>query len=155
MMNVSGPAVVGAWKAFVAEQQAISNSNFNSGDAEVHADPSPSLGLLILHDDLETPPGTLRIRHGISGSVKGHNGLRSVVGGFKSVGLGRGMEDRLVRVGIGIGRPPREVGRERGEGVSDYVLGRVTEREREGIEGLVGDVVDKILGWDGERIGRL
>lgn len=105
--------------------------------------------MVILHDDLESPPSTLKIRRGLSGSLKGHNGLKSVLASFKGAGLSQQIEGRVVRVGVGIGRPSTG-GRGRGE-VSDYVLGKVTVPEKEGIEGLVVELVE-VLGKEGEWI---
>lgn len=117
-----------------------------------HADDVP-LGLVVLHDELEGRPGRLGVKRGVGGSVKGHNGLKSVVESVRGAGLFQGeMGSRLVRVGVGIGRP---AGGSRGrEEVSDYVLGKCTVAEREGIEGLVWEL-DRVLGEEGERIGGL
>jgi peptidyl-tRNA hydrolase, PTH1 family len=52
--------------------------------------------LLVVHDELDLPYGTLRIKMG--GGDNGHNGLRSV-----RAALGTG---EFVRVRFGIGRPP-------------------------------------------------
>lgn len=131
-MNVSGPAVLKAWKTFLGE----------------HRDSDADTGLILLHDELEAPLGTLRIRRGMQGSVKGHNGLKSVFASFEGAGLKAAMEARLVKVGVGIGRP--EGGGRGREEVSQFVLGQVTGREREGIEGLVGRVVGVCEGFGGD-----
>lgn len=52
--------------------------------------------LVVLHDDLDIPPGVVRLKRG--GGEGGHNGLRSVSGSM-------GSRDYL-RVRVGIGRPP-------------------------------------------------
>jgi peptidyl-tRNA hydrolase, PTH1 family len=166
-MNLSGPAVLAAWRTFVAEhqqqqhhhqQQQQQQRGRERGDVDVDADTNPdptTLGLLILHDDLETSPGSIRVRRGLEGSVKGHNGLKSVVASFRGAGLGSGRggtavgADFLVRVGVGIGRPPMG-GRGRVE-VSDFVLGRCSEVEMRGIEGLVGRLVS-VCEEEGRRL---
>lgn len=130
-MNVSGPAVLSAWKGFVRD-----HGGGGPGDEGV------GLGLIVLHDELEIPAGTLKVRCGMGGSVKGHNGLKSVIGSLKSAGLSREMEGKLVRIGVGIGRPGGG-GRARGE-VSDYVLGKLTVSEKEGVEGLVERLVEVV-----------
>lgn len=138
-MNVSGPAVLSAWRTFVKD----------------HAGPPSTtdamrLGLVVLHDELEATPATLKVKRGMGGSVKGHNGLKSVMNAFRGAGMGKGeMEARFVRMGIGIGRPPGRSSKE----VSDYVLGKVSVREKEGIEGLVGQVVE-LLEEEGKRIAK-
>jgi len=52
--------------------------------------------LVVVHDELDIPFGTLRVKLG--GGDNGHNGLRSV---RASIGTGE-----FVRVRVGIGRPP-------------------------------------------------
>jgi peptidyl-tRNA hydrolase, PTH1 family len=64
--------------------------------------------LIVVHDDLDLPPGDVRVKFG--GGAGGHNGLRSTIG---NVGA------NFARVRIGIGRPPI------GMTVTDYVLGRM------------------------------
>lgn len=131
-MNVSGPAVLSAWKTFVRDH----------GGGAASAD-GVGLGLVVLHDELEAAPGTLRVRHGMSDSIKGHNGLKSVFKSLKGPGLAKGSEARLMRVGVGIGRPP---GGGRGsDQVSQYVLGKVmVGGEMEGIEALAGKLVAEL-----------
>ena len=62
--------------------------------------------IVIVHDELDLPPATLRVKAG--GGLAGHNGLRSVAGHL-------GTKDFL-RVRIGVGKPPSK---ERG---ADHVL---------------------------------
>ena len=65
--------------------------------------------VIVLHDELDLPPGTVRLRRG--GSENGHNGLKSLTEHL-------GSRD-YVRVRIGIGRPPK------GTPVPDWVLSPV------------------------------
>ena len=53
-------------------------------------------GILVAHDDLEVPPGQIRVRLG--GGHAGHNGLRSICDKL-------GTHD-FARLRVGIGRPP-------------------------------------------------
>jgi peptidyl-tRNA hydrolase, PTH1 family len=64
--------------------------------------------LIVVHDDLDLPPGDVRVK--VGGGAGGHNGLRSVI---------QRLGPDFVRVRVGIGRPPA------GAGVTDYVLGRM------------------------------
>jgi peptidyl-tRNA hydrolase, PTH1 family len=142
LMNVSGPAVRNAWRTFVKEHP--------SPPADVGPGPRPALGLIVLHDDLESAPGTIKVRRGMGGSVKGHNGLKSVMNSLRAEPLLQAKSGgMLVRVGIGIGRPPKG-GRGRSV-VTDYVLGTCTVPEREGIERLVEKVLE-VCDEEGERI---
>ena len=61
--------------------------------------------VLVVHDELEKPLGTLQIRLG--GSARGHNGLRSIIGAI-------GQD--FYRMRFGVGRPERK------EDVANWVL---------------------------------
>lgn len=74
----------------------------------------PLSGLIVAHDELDFPVGTLRLKQG--GGHGGHNGLRSVIA---SVG-----SDDFRRIRIGIGRPQRSADTKR------YVLAPMHEPER-------------------------
>lgn len=89
-MNVSGQSVSEAAHFFGIEPEEI----------------------LVIHDDLELPFGTVRLQSG--GGLQGHNGLRSI-----KQHLGT---DRFLRLRIGIGRPAR------GD-VSSFVLSRFSPDE--------------------------
>jgi PTH1 family peptidyl-tRNA hydrolase len=74
----------------------------------------PAERLVVVHDDLDLPFGTIRLKQG--GGHGGHNGLRS---------LDRSLGTRdYVRVRVGIGRPP---GR---QDPADYVLKDFSSTER-------------------------
>ncbi|WKD57983.1 Peptidyl-tRNA hydrolase [Corynebacterium capitovis DSM 44611] len=66
----------------------------------------PPERIVVIHDELDLPPGTVRLRLG--GSENGHNGLKSLTENLGTRGY--------VRVRIGIGRPPK------GTPVPDWVL---------------------------------
>ena len=69
--------------------------------------------LLVVHDDLDLPEGTLRLKTG--GGEGGHNGLKSI-----SQVLGTRDYNRLR---IGIGRPPGRMN------PADYVLARMNQNQ--------------------------
>jgi len=69
--------------------------------------------ILVLYDDLDMPPGRLRLRP--KGSAGGHNGIRSLI---QHLGT-----DEFKRIRIGIGRPP---GRMK---VPDFVLQKFSDDE--------------------------
>jgi len=81
--------------------------------------------ILVAHDDLDLPPGSVRLKFG--GGHGGHNGLRDIDAHL-------GSRDYW-RLRIGIGHP-----RERGE-VIDYVLNRPSPEERQAIE----DAIERVL----------
>lgn len=84
--------------------------------------------ILVAHDELDLPPGQLRLKQG--GGHAGHNGLRDIISH-----CGKAFH----RLRIGIGRPQQS-----GRPVSDYVLGNPTKTEREQIDGAVDDAVRSI-----------
>ena len=108
-MNVSGPALATAWKAFLG---ALPNEDRSSAK------------VIVIHDELESPLGKIKVKHG--GSAKGHNGLKSVT---KSLA---GMAN--IRMGVGIGRPESRDSRD----VVDHVMRSMTSLELQKIsDGVV------------------
>lgn len=81
--------------------------------------------ILVAHDDVDLPPGTVRLKRG--GGHAGHNGLRDIVAHLGSADF--------VRVRIGVGRPPP------GDEVVDYVLMRPSAQEEDLIMEAIGDVM--------------
>ena len=84
--------------------------------------------LVVVHDDLDIPPGEVRLKRG--GGEGGHNGLRSV---SASVGT----RDYL-RVRIGIGRPPGRMD------AADFVLRDFSAAQRKELPFVVGDAADAV-----------
>ena len=72
----------------------------------------PPQSILVAHDELDFPPGLVRLKEG--GGAGGHNGLRDLI-----AQLGEG----FWRLRIGIGHPGDR------DAVLDYVLGRPPETE--------------------------
>ncbi|MGI6217762.1 MAG: aminoacyl-tRNA hydrolase [Coriobacteriales bacterium] len=68
--------------------------------------------ILVVHDDLDLPAGTIRLKH--KGGHGGHNGLRSISSQIGS---------DYARLRIGIGRPPGRMD------PADYVLAKITKKE--------------------------
>ena len=92
--------------------------------------------LIIIHDDLDLPPGKIRIRQG--GSSAGHRGIMSI---NDSLG-GRD----FTRIRIGIGRP--EANEDKDAEVVDYVLGDLTPEEEKTLEEVlprVSKIISSIL----------
>jgi PTH1 family peptidyl-tRNA hydrolase len=86
--------------------------------------------VVAVHDDLDLPVGSLRIRSG--GGDGGHNGIKSITASL-------GTKD-YVRVKVGIGRPiggPEDSEEVRSSKVTSWVLGRFTSEERPVIDGAV------------------
>ncbi|RMG14039.1 MAG: aminoacyl-tRNA hydrolase [Deltaproteobacteria bacterium] len=88
----------------------------------------PPERIVVIHDDLDLPFGTLRLKRG--GGSGGHNGLKSIIAHL-------GSRDFL-RVRLGIGRPPP--GRE----VVPYVLSDFGADERPVLPEIVGRAADAV-----------
>jgi PTH1 family peptidyl-tRNA hydrolase len=83
--------------------------------------------LIVVHDDLDLPEGTVRVK--VGGGAGGHNGLRSTI---------QHLGNDFVRVRIGIGRPPV------GMTVTDYVLGRMDSAVKEAVP-TAADAVEAVI----------
>lgn len=90
----------------------------------------PPADLTVIYDDLDLPPGRLRIRD--RGGAGGHRGLASII---DLLGTGD-----FVRVRIGIGRPPVP-----GPEVADWVLARPGSGDEENIVRVL-ETVPEVVG---------
>ena len=84
--------------------------------------------LIVLHDELDIPFDTLRLKFG--GGHGGHNGIRDIIAAI-------GTPD-FTRVRLGIGRPP---GR---QPAADFVLHDFTATERQTLPTLLEDAADAV-----------
>ena len=84
--------------------------------------------ILVAHDELDLPPGVVRIKYG--GGHAGHNGLRDIVAALGDGGF--------YRLRIGIGHP--------GDSrlVVGYVLSRPSRADRQAIEGGLDEAVEAL-----------
>ncbi len=90
--------------------------------------------LIVIHDDLDLPPGKVRIRHG--GSAGGHKGIKSII-----ACLGSG---DFIRLRAGIGRPVSD-DYEKESDIIDYVLSDFTAEEKQIIAAVIPRVTEAIL----------
>ncbi|KMY23881.1 aminoacyl-tRNA hydrolase [Actinobaculum suis] len=86
----------------------------------------PPENLIVIHDELDLPHGTLKLKR--DGGEGGHNGLKSI-----SQALGT---KNYIRLRFGIGRPP---GR---QDPADYVLGRFSGAEKKDLGTLIEEAAD-------------
>jgi peptidyl-tRNA hydrolase, PTH1 family len=105
-MNLSGEAIKEAASFFKIEPQ----------------------NLLIIHDDLDFPFGTVRIK--IGGGAGGHNGLSSII---EHLGT-----DEFTRIRIGIGRPSTPMD------PAGYVLQPYTEEQNKKLEDIIAKGLEAI-----------
>ena len=85
----------------------------------------PRSGILIVHDDLDLPTGTVKLKRG--GGHGGHNGLRDLIPHL-------GGNDFL-RLRIGIGHPGHR------DDVVGYVLNQASSEERAVIDRAIDEAV--------------
>ncbi|PLB34699.1 aminoacyl-tRNA hydrolase [Aspergillus candidus] len=115
--------------------------------------------LIILHDELESPLGKVRVKRGgpDQASLRGHRGLISVFESLRGKGLYPARADAtaahgelsVLRIGVGIGRPET---RGRGD-VAKYVLTEMSPKEVAAVRGAAGQVVDVLADefyWEGD-----
>lgn len=95
--------------------------------------------ILVVHDDLDLPPGTVRAKRG--GGHGGHNGLRDI---FAKLG-----SRDFVRLRIGIGHPGDS------DVVTDWVLSRPSKEDRELILASIDRAIahfDRLIAGDLEFV---
>jgi len=82
--------------------------------------------ILIAHDEIDLPPGAVRLKRG--GGHGGHNGLRDVVPQLGGAGFSR--------IRIGVGHP----------GHRDRVIGHVLDPPPAAERGEIDDAIDRVVG---------
>jgi PTH1 family peptidyl-tRNA hydrolase len=82
--------------------------------------------ILVVHDEMEKPLGSLQIRLG--GSARGHNGLKSIMNHISA---------DFYRLRFGVGRPERK------EDVSDWVLGNFDASDGQ-LQHFIAQAVDLV-----------
>lgn len=87
--------------------------------------------LLVIHDDMDLPLGTLRMRP--SGGSAGHNGMLSI---FDKLGT-----NAIPRLRVGIGRPPGRMD------PADYVLQDFPRSEEELLSMVIAQACEAVLAF--------
>ncbi|HAE86246.1 MAG TPA: aminoacyl-tRNA hydrolase [Anaerolineaceae bacterium] len=87
--------------------------------------------LLVIHDDMDLPLGTLRMRP--SGGSAGHNGMLSI---FDKLGT-----NAIPRLRVGIGRPPGRMD------PADYVLQDFPKSDEELLKMVIGQACEAALAF--------
>jgi len=93
--------------------------------------------LIVIHDNLDLPPGRIRLRGG--GSSGGHKGIDSIISHLRS--------PDFIRIRVGIGRPPvmEDAGRNKEAEIIDYVLSDFTSEELKTMNKVIPEVSEAIL----------
>lgn len=83
--------------------------------------------ILVVHDELDLPPGTCKIKQG--GGHGGHNGLKDIVARL-------GNQNNFYRLRLGIGHPGHK------SQVSGFVLSRAPASEQQLLESCISHALD-------------
>ena len=83
--------------------------------------------ILIIHDELDLPPGTAKLKQG--GGLGGHNGLKDIVAQL-------GNNNNFYRLRIGIGHPGHR------DLVAGYVLNKPSPADRDALEKVLDEATD-------------
>ena len=100
--------------------------------------------LIVIHDDLDLPPGKIRLRRG--GSSGGHKGIDSIIACLGS--------PDFLRIRVGIGRPPvmEDAARNKEAEIIDYVLSDFSSEELKTMNKVISDVSEAIICLLGEGL---
>lgn len=167
-MNESGPKLVKRFQRWLETRDKRLDGPIGSGlgiSPQNTTSTGLSTTLVLLHDELEAPPGKIRVKRGgpEAASLRGHRGLISTFQSLRGKGLYRDTADSsgqrsgrrdisVLRVGIGIGRPET---REK-DAVADYVLSEMSAAERAAVERAAGPVMgllEREFSWEGSSSG--
>jgi PTH1 family peptidyl-tRNA hydrolase len=118
-------------KIILAKPQTFMNLSGQSVQGLIHFYKLPLDNLLIAHDDLDLPVGTIRIRP--DGRSAGQKGMMSTI---ERLGT-----DEFPRLRLGIGRPPGKMQ------APDYVLQDFSEVDRAVISETLNRAVEATLTW--------
>ena len=122
-------AVYNDHKLILAKPQTYMNLSGQSVQGLVHFYKLPLTNVLIAHDDLDLPFGTIRMRPG--GGPGGQKGLASTIEQL-------GTED-IPRLRMGIGRPPGRME------AADYVLQDFSKAEMKELSSILDRAADAVL----------
>ena len=118
-------------KIILAKPQTFMNLSGQSVQGLIHFYKLPLENLLIAHDDLDLPVGTIRIRP--DGSSAGQKGMLSTI---ERLGT-----DEFPRLRLGIGRPPGQMH------APDYVLQDFSKADLAVISETLNRAMEAALAW--------
>ena len=124
----SAEVQVDARRCWLLKPSTYVNRSGQAARAFLHYHKIPVDRMLVVHDDLDLPPGKVKLKLG--GGHGGHNGLRDLL-----AVLGDG---DFYRARIGIGHPGHR------DQVTDYVLGTPSPDDREAITDSLDAVLDSL-----------
>jgi PTH1 family peptidyl-tRNA hydrolase len=129
-------AGAGERKIVLAKPQTFMNLSGQSVQGLMRFHKLPLTNLLVAHDDLDLPPGTIRIRP--DGGSAGQKGMESII---ERLGT-----DEFARIRLGIGRPPGQME------APDYVLQDFSDAEMAVISETLDRAVEAALTFVNEGL---
>jgi PTH1 family peptidyl-tRNA hydrolase len=129
-------AGAGECKIVLAKPQTFMNLSGRSVQGLMRFYKLPLTNLLVAHDDLDLPPGTIRIRP--DGGSAGQKGMSSILERFGT--------DEFARIRLGIGRPPGQMQ------APDYVLQNFSDAEMTIISETLDRAVEAALTFVNEGL---
>jgi PTH1 family peptidyl-tRNA hydrolase len=121
-------------KVVLAEPRTFMNLSGKSVACLVHKHHITLSDLLVIYDDLDLPPGKIRLRPG--GGSGGHKGMDSIISAL-------GSED-FPRIRVGIGRPQPEKQTTSEDAIVSYVLSDFSPEEEAIIRPVIARVSEAI-----------
>ncbi|BAU56473.2 peptidyl-tRNA hydrolase [Halorhodospira halochloris] len=128
--GVTGRVNIDGYTCRLLEPTTFMNHSGNSIGAMANYYNIPVQSILVAHDELDLPPGTVRIKRG--GGHGGHKGLRHTQATLGSA--------EFARVRIGVGHPGHR------DGVVSHVLSQPSKAERRQLEVAVEEAAE-VLPW--------
>ena len=121
---LTGKGIINGQKVILAKPLTFMNLSGESiGEILRFYKLEPRENLIVIFDDINLPPGNIRIRG--KGSAGGHNGIKSIIQCCGS--------SDFPRIKVGVGEKPE------GWDLADYVLGRFSKEERAYVEDAIED----------------
>ena len=123
--GVACEGTIGGERALLLLPGTFMNESGRAVAEAAHFYKLPLTGITVFHDEIDLPPGKVRVKTG--GGIAGHNGLRSI-----SAHIGNDYR----RVRIGVGHPGDK------DLVQHYVLSDFAKSERGWLEALIAIIAD-------------
>lgn len=123
LMATIGDLIIGGNKVKIAIPTTYMNHSGQTVAKIANYFAIPAGDILVAHDELDFPPGTIRFKTG--GGHGGHNGLRDIIPQLNA--------QNFQRLRIGIGHPGDR------DQVADYVLNNPSKHDKQLIESAIQD----------------
>ncbi|MBQ9827380.1 MAG: aminoacyl-tRNA hydrolase [Lachnospiraceae bacterium] len=138
--GITGRGFIGGERVILLKPQTFMNLSGESVQPAAAFFKIPPENIIVLVDDINLPPGKLRIRK--SGSAGGHNGLKSIIRTLAS--------DRFQRVRIGVGdstehRDLRDHVLSKPSGDDAKLIGEAVENAVKAVEIMVSGDTDRAM----------